>query len=831
MFKLNQKGMSLVEVLVAMSIAAMTSLATMKIGENTMKTSNYATSKFSLQQFEQMSIALPLSDPAECALNFGGKPSAGMVDDDFIYPNEIRRDATNVLVTSVAPNNVIAGGDWRINSMEMLPFAAGISGTVGRCDLRLNMTRLKKAFGAVDKIITIPISCTLDGSSNISACSAGGSNNSNIWTLNYDPDGYEFAQYLPGGGQPGYVLIGTDPNTNAEPEEAEAGLYINMDGKEWLSDPSIFKGIRLKTDNAVAWDEWAVHEGLDADYTDPNGPVTAPNIENCMKTSGWNGAGVTNYVQVCRMVTRVRNQLKSYGDNTIYNSDTPDNHVSIGKWWASGDTSSFLSFNFYRNIWTPATGASPWMMSHNFQRFGSAGVDDGGGLILNNKVNGGFEFYSVPAGSATKTAATSLDDQVLRINKTEAVFHESLAAADARNYTLGPLNVNTGSSALVVGDNNLSTGDYSTNIGTLNRVDGNYSSGFGRTNTVTGNFSFGAGSLNTVFGDYGSAFGRESLAMGDYAFAAGYQARARKVHSISLGRESLANGPNSTAIGPFAYAPGQNSLALSSSDSGSGGYPAKATGYSSVAIGRLAIASGTYSVAIGRGNGGLSVASGQQAFASGHNTTASGDGAVAFGTNLEASGDSTAIFGVSPWGIYTAAGDDEAHFVGQAKAVLKATGGNTEISASGDVDINAGWDPKVNKAWVVASDRRLKTNIKKLDEKDTLEKLLSIEPAVYELKSNKGKSRYGLIAQNVQKTFPEAVKEGKDGYLGVTYTMLISPIIASVKFLYSQIEELFTRSNKLEESIEKMNLRLERLEQENRELKRRLEVEPSKVGK
>ena len=39
----------------------------------------------------------------------------------------------------------------------------------------------------------------------------------------------------------------------------------------------------------------------------------------------------------------------------------------------------------------------------------------------------------------------------------------------------------------------------------------------------------------------------------------------------------------------------------------------------------------------------------------------------------------------------------------------------------------------------------------------------------------------GLIAQNVRTAFPEAVSEGKDGFLSVAYGKLIAPVIESIK--------------------------------------------------
>ena len=49
---------------------------------------------------------------------------------------------------------------------------------------------------------------------------------------------------------------------------------------------------------------------------------------------------------------------------------------------------------------------------------------------------------------------------------------------------------------------------------------------------------------------------------------------------------------------------------------------------------------------------------------------------------------------------------------------------------------------------------------------------------------------YGVIAQEVQKEFPEIVKMGNDGYLTVDYIQLIPILIEAVKELKQEIDKL-----------------------------------------
>ena len=54
---------------------------------------------------------------------------------------------------------------------------------------------------------------------------------------------------------------------------------------------------------------------------------------------------------------------------------------------------------------------------------------------------------------------------------------------------------------------------------------------------------------------------------------------------------------------------------------------------------------------------------------------------------------------------------------------------------------------------------------------------------------------YGVIAQEVQKEFPEMVYKGSDGYLCVDYIQLIPVMIEAIKELKQEIDALKTNSS------------------------------------
>ena len=77
-----------------------------------------------------------------------------------------------------------------------------------------------------------------------------------------------------------------------------------------------------------------------------------------------------------------------------------------------------------------------------------------------------------------------------------------------------------------------------------------------------------------------------------------------------------------------------------------------------------------------------------------------------------------------------------------------------------------------------------------------LEKLLSVRGVkyewndkMYELTGETG-TEYGVIAQEVQKEFPEMVSQDFDGYLKVDYVQLIPVMIEAIRELKNEINSL-----------------------------------------
>ena len=93
-----------------------------------------------------------------------------------------------------------------------------------------------------------------------------------------------------------------------------------------------------------------------------------------------------------------------------------------------------------------------------------------------------------------------------------------------------------------------------------------------------------------------------------------------------------------------------------------------------------------------------------------------------------------------------------------------------------------------------SSDIRLKEDITKIDP-ETAKHLL---PVKFRFKGD-DKLHYGFIAQDVQKVMPDAVLEGENGYLSLTYHELIAPLYALVQEQEDRINQLEIRLKALED--------------------------------
>ena len=123
----------------------------------------------------------------------------------------------------------------------------------------------------------------------------------------------------------------------------------------------------------------------------------------------------------------------------------------------------------------------------------------------------------------------------------------------------------------------------------------------------------------------------------------------------------------------------------------------------------------------------------------------------------------------------------------------------------------------------VSSDRRLKN----IGTRNTagLEELNQLKIYNYTFKNDKSKhSQIGVMAQDLQKVFPNSVFEGPDGYLRIRWDEMFFASINAIKELDRKIVSLVNRATKVETQIAK-------LEQENISLRTQVDALSVRVEK
>ncbi len=119
-------------------------------------------------------------------------------------------------------------------------------------------------------------------------------------------------------------------------------------------------------------------------------------------------------------------------------------------------------------------------------------------------------------------------------------------------------------------------------------------------------------------------------------------------------------------------------------------------------------------------------------------------------------------------------------------------------------DVVIGQSLIVRQHVVVESDERIKEKILPLE--NSLEKISKINSYTYNLKNNSS-PQIGLLAQEVEKIYPEAVESKKDGTKGVRYSMLIPVLVDALKEQQKIIQEQNKKIEKIEKELINQNLR------------------------
>ncbi|WMN06230.1 tail fiber domain-containing protein [Marivirga arenosa] len=135
-----------------------------------------------------------------------------------------------------------------------------------------------------------------------------------------------------------------------------------------------------------------------------------------------------------------------------------------------------------------------------------------------------------------------------------------------------------------------------------------------------------------------------------------------------------------------------------------------------------------------------------------------------------------------------------------------------DITAIGQIDADI---LSSTSGTVIASDRRYKKEINTLE--NALDNTLKMRGTSYFWKDEKKtqKRQIGVIAQEVEKIYPEFVHTNKDGYKAVNYAQMTAVLIEAVKELNAKIENLEADNKELTTALneqQKLNDRITKLE-------------------
>lgn len=282
--------------------------------------------------------------------------------------------------------------------------------------------------------------------------------------------------------------------------------------------------------------------------------------------------------------------------------------------------------------------------------------------------------------------------------------------------------------------------------------------------------------------------------IGNNSFAGGFNNIAKGDNSFASGQQNQALGTNSAAIGWGNIASGFNSFAV-----GSGG---QASGPYAIALGRGAIANDSMSICIGYHCNSTGIAS----LAFGYQTTASGDYSLSMGYNSSTAGKrGSFVFADASSAAVTANTADN-------QFMVRASGGYvfyTNTALTSGVSLAAGGG-----SWSTLSDRRMKTNIRKVNYNTVLQGVKSVPVYTWSYKTQDSSIVHvGPMAQDFSNAFHVGESDSTISSVdadGINF--------AAVKALEEKTAELKAK----EQEIDELELRVKAAEEKNRALELRL---------
>ncbi|OFY29766.1 MAG: hypothetical protein A2X01_14805 [Bacteroidetes bacterium GWF2_35_48] len=496
------------------------------------------------------------------------------------------------------------------------------------------------------------------------------------------------------------------------------------------------------------------------------------------------------------------------GEGAGANDDLSDNqNVYVGKSSGAANTTGYYNTaTGYQALYANTTGYGNMAMGYNALKnstIGYGNVAVGWGSMYNNvggqngiaigynamyyarDIAAGFFNKNIAIGYQALKGTTTPSDNTG--NNNIAIGYEALLGnKDANgNIAVGPDALRTNTS----GNNNIAIGDQALNKNTTgsSKIAIGYQSLYNNTNAHE-NIAIGYKAMYTNTGGYpNTAVGLEALyknSSGCYNIGIGRSAlysNTTAYYNVAIGDYALV----SNLVSQYNTAIGYNAL-MSSIGSGNNGNNT-AVGYKSC----LQNTTGVNNTALGS-NAGYSNSTGSQnlflGYQAGYNETGS--------NKLYIANSNTA----TPL-IY---GDFSTNTV-RINSNLNINGVYTFPSADGTNGQVLKTDGSGNISWQDdnVSDERLKKNIKPLT--NSLERVLKLNGYNFEFKDtsyNGSGVKMGFIAQQALSVVPEVIKKNKNGFYSLDYANLTAILTEAIKEQQKEIEKLQNENSQLKNRME-----------------------------
>ena len=536
------------------------------------------------------------------------------------------------------------------------------------------------------------------------------------------------------------------------------------------------------------------------------------------------------------------------GDNSLISVTTGNGNIGLGNEANPAITTASKTIAIGANSVASSLGAIA--IGSNIERGegtekngaiarGGGSIAIGNGAICNyeDDVNG----LSIAIGTDAK--ANSEDDSV---NAAIAIGYGA-DSNSASTIAIGTTASATGGSAVAIGTDARATGGRSIAIGPSNGSWSGDNEGStmaaGENSIALGIGAYSVGTASIAIGNEAHAAESNNIAIGSNAKAPKDDSRYVTADNIAIGNNAMGNSVkayNSIAIGTEAL----NNINSSGGMDTAIGWHAltnNTSGYYNTAVGSVAL----YYNKTGASN--TAIGSGACQYVTGSNKTCIGYNAGPASGSDWASDDKERIFIGSQSKFNNAPAVLEVHNtkdtgLGANKDAAVVINGNLIVKGGvistlwtdgggDDDDINlygktsGQLEPFWNKAGTPDyvekyssnghgkfkafsgkreySDRRLKYVGK--DNNDGLAKIKQLKVFNYVYKKDTTKTPHvGVIAQDLQKVFPNAVQKGKDGFLTIRMEDMFYAVINAIKELDAKYQAQEKRINELEKRIEKL---------------------------